>query len=47
VDCATAQGSYESTVSVAETHRFTWNSDGTPQNMMYSTDPDGRGFEDR
>ncbi|WP_027880038.1 acylneuraminate cytidylyltransferase [Mesoflavibacter zeaxanthinifaciens] len=36
---------YDSTVSVVNTHRFTWNSDGTPQNYDYTNRPRRQDFE--
>ena len=36
---------YDSTVSVVNTHRFTWNSDGTPQNYDYNHRPRRQDFE--
>ena len=36
---------YDSTVSVVSTHRFTWNSDGTPQNYDYNHRPRRQDFE--
>ncbi|MBB3123533.1 N-acylneuraminate cytidylyltransferase [Mesoflavibacter sabulilitoris] len=36
---------HDSTVSVVSTHRFTWNSDGTPQNYDYNHRPRRQDFE--